>query len=371
MTTSRHDGWALMRYPLLILAMGGLLTGLWGGLFRAGAGLPLPSPVVPGMHGPIMVGGFLGTLISLERAVALGKLWGYLAPLFSAAGGIAALIFSGSVVGPALLVAAALVLCAVFARVYQMQPAGFLLVMALGAVAWLMGNLFWLMGFSLPIVAWWWMMFLVLTIAGERLELSRMLDHDPRVMRPFFLLTLATSIGLVLLQFAPGTGVRVIGASMIGLGVWMLVFDIARYTIRTQGLTKYIAACLLAGYVWLIVGGMLGLIHGYEVAGLAYDAMLHAVFVGFVFSMIFGHAPIIFPSVLGLQVGYSRWLYLHLALLHAGLMLRVASDMLVWVPGRRIGSWMSAVAIVLFLITMAATLVKARIRFRRETAFVT
>ena len=30
------------------------------------------------LHGPLMVGGFLGTLIALERAVGLEKKWGYL-----------------------------------------------------------------------------------------------------------------------------------------------------------------------------------------------------------------------------------------------------------------------------------------------------
>lgn len=360
----------MVRYPLLILAMGGLVTGLWGGLFRAGAGLPLPSPVVAGMHGPVMVCGFLGTLISLERAVALGRLWGYLAPLLAAVGIVITLISSGSVLGPALVVGGALVLCGIFVRVYRMQPAGFLIVMALGAVAWLVGNIFWMMGVSLPIVVWWWMMFLVLTISGERLELSRMLDHNVRVMRPFILLTLAVSAGLMILSFHPGAGVRILGLAMIGLGVWMLVYDIARYTIRTQGLTRFIAACLLMGYFWLTAAGVLAVIHGYEVAGLVYDAMLHAVFVGFVFSMIFGHAPIIFPSVLGLQVGYTPWLYLHLAILHTGLLLRVVSDIMVWIPGRMIGSWMSAVAIVLFLITMATTMIEARRRFHRDTAMV-
>lgn len=360
----------MIRYPLLLLAMGGLVTGLWGGLFRAGAVLPPPSPAVVGLHGPVMVCGFLGTLISLERAVALGKLWGYLAPLLSAVGIGISIIGVGFGLGPLLVAAGSLVLCAIFVRVYRMQPAGFLVVMGLGAVAWLVGNIFWWMQISLPVVVWWWMMFLVLTIAGERLELSRMLDHDPRVMRPFKLLTAVISVGLIILQLSPDVGVRLIGAGMIGLGLWMVVYDIARYTIRTQGLTRFIAACLLAGYMWLIVGGVMAAGFGYEVAGLRYDAMLHAVFVGFVFSMIFGHAPIIFPSVLGLQVGYTPWLYLHLGILHAGLLLRCVSDILVWIPGRQIGSWMSAVAITLFLMTMVATLVSARRRFQRQAAMV-
>jgi len=36
-----------------------------------------------------------------------------------------------------------------------------------------------------------------------------------------------------------------------------------------------------------------------------YDAFLHAVLLGFVFAMIFGHAPIIFPAVLGIRIPFA------------------------------------------------------------------
>ena len=60
-----------------------LLTGLWAGLARLGWAVPLPRPGFSSLHGPLMVSGFLGTLISLERAVALGRPWAYAAPLLS------------------------------------------------------------------------------------------------------------------------------------------------------------------------------------------------------------------------------------------------------------------------------------------------
>lgn len=43
------------------------------------------------------------------------------------------------------------------------------------------------------------------------------------------------------------------------------------------------------------MSGALALMAGQQVAGPLYDAMLHTFFLGFVFGMIFGHAPIIFP----------------------------------------------------------------------------
>lgn len=60
------------RFPLMALGMLALLAGVWAGLLRLGWGLPLLRHTLPTAHGPLMVPGFLGTLISLERAVALG-----------------------------------------------------------------------------------------------------------------------------------------------------------------------------------------------------------------------------------------------------------------------------------------------------------
>jgi hypothetical protein len=78
--------------------------------------------------------------------------------------------------------------------------------------------------------------------------------------------------------------------------------QIARRTGGGAGLPRFVACALLAGYVWLAVGGVLWARDGAAVAGPAHDAELHAIFLGFVFSMIFGHAPVIFPGVLGLAM---------------------------------------------------------------------
>ncbi len=80
-------------------------------------------------------------------------------------------------------------------------------------------------------------------------------------------------------------------------------------------------------------------VYGNPAAGPLYDAVLHAVFVGFVFSMIFGHAPIIFPSVLGRPIPYRSFFYVHAALLHAALAARLVGDLLL-LPSLRVwGSW--------------------------------
>ena len=74
------------RLPLLLLGALGLGAGLWAGLARLGVGSPLVTPLA---HGPLMVSGFLGTVISLERAVAARKQWAYLGPLSCGLGTLA------------------------------------------------------------------------------------------------------------------------------------------------------------------------------------------------------------------------------------------------------------------------------------------
>lgn len=71
------------RLPLLALGGLSLIAGIWAGLVRLGWRLPVPSVAAMSDHGALMIGGFLGTLISLERAVALARGWAYAAPLLT------------------------------------------------------------------------------------------------------------------------------------------------------------------------------------------------------------------------------------------------------------------------------------------------
>jgi len=68
---------AARRVPMVVAGMLSMACGAWLGLVRLGWNLPLPWQDQLIAHGPLMVCGFLGTLISLERAVALGSRWGY------------------------------------------------------------------------------------------------------------------------------------------------------------------------------------------------------------------------------------------------------------------------------------------------------
>ncbi|MDQ7028706.1 MAG: hypothetical protein Q9O62_02460 [Ardenticatenia bacterium] len=335
------------RMPLMALTLVALVVGVWGGLVRLGWGLPVARPAWPAFHGPLMVGGFLGTLISLERAVAL-DVPGYL--LVPAVSGLGALALVAGAHGPALwlLTAGSVGLVLLSAAIVRRQTAPFTLLMALGAVAWTVGNGLWMVGAPVSSAVLWWSGFLVLTIAGERLELNRVLRPPPRVWQAFWVAVGLYVLGLGGTLWHPAVGVRLAGTGLVALAIWFGRYDIARYTVRQRGLPRFIALCLLAGYVWLGVAGVIGMATR-PMAGPLYDAMLHALFLGFVFSMIFGHAPLVFPGVTGVPLAYSSAFYGHLGLLHASLLMRVVGDVSGLITWRQAGGLLNALAILLFL----------------------
>jgi len=347
------------RRPLIAVGVLALLGGIGGGLARLGWPLPTTAGLVV-FHGPLMVAGFLGTVIGLERAVAVGRLWAYTAPVATGLGAVA--LAAGAPGGIWLMTLGSAVMVLVFVQIVRKQVALFTIVMALGACSWLAGQSLWLGGWPIHRVVFWWVGFLVLTIAGERLELTRLLRLDAKSRAAFLGAIVVLLIGIALTSFVPDSGVRLAGAAMVVMAIWLGIFDIARRTIRTSGVTRFIAAALLSGYVWLGVAGVLALRFGAVAAGPQYDAILHALFVGFVFSMIFGHAPIIFPAVLGIRVVYRSAFYLPLGLLHASLVLRVIGDCAPWLQGRRWGGLLNAIAIIVFFGSMAYGIVASRSR---------
>lgn len=341
------------RVPLMALGIVALITGLWGGLLRLG--WPFPPLLAPtaGFHGPLMVSGFLGTVIGMERAVALGARWGFAAPLLTGLGALALIAGLPSVIGALLMTLGSASVVVIFVFILRRQRALFTVVMAGGAAAWLLGQLLWLLGWPIHRVVYWWAGFLVLTIAGERLELARLVRPSPTSHAVFLAGAGLFVSGLALATIAPDAGVRLVGVGAITLTVWLARHDVARRTVRQRGLTRFIALCLLSGYAWLGVSGALALLWGSIAAGPRYDAMLHTLFLGFAFAMIFGHAPIIFPAVLGWRISFRPAFYTHLALLHLTLLLRIAGDLVPSLPARQWGGLLNVVTLVLFLANTA------------------
>ena len=345
------------RLPLLALGFLALLLGVFSGLARLGLALDAAAAGLAAYHGPLMVAGFFGVVIALERAVATGHLWAYVAPLACGLSGIA--LFAGEPGAAAALQAAGAALLVVASlRFVAILPALHTATVAAGAVALLAANLAWLATGVPSLAVPGWAAFLVLTIAGERLELTRLLPRS-RAAQALFLLIVATIAGAAASAHS-AAGARVLGVALLALAAWLGAFDLARRTIRDRGLTRYTAACLLSGYVWLAVAGATIAAAGLVPGTPAYDAALHALFVGFVFAMVFGHAPIILPAVLRVKLPYAPVFYLPLALLHAGVALRMAGDAVGALGVVRAGGVANAVALGVFIVTAATAVVRGR-----------
>lgn len=338
-----------VRFLLLGLGILSLLVAMWAGLVRMGWALPPVHRTWVGRHGPLMVAGFLGTVISLERAVALMRAWTYLPPVLTGLGGLVLLFGLPAKLGIVLITLGSLGLIAVFGLIVQRQPALFTLAMALAAVLWAVGNALWLLDRSIPVAVPWWIGFLVMTIAGERLEMTRLTRMSAFGRNAFLAASAVYLAGLVTSAALYDLGIRVAGVGLAGLGLWLLQYDVARRTVRQRGLPRFIAVALLAGYGWLTVAGVQALTFGGVMAGVRYDAILHAIFLGFVMSMIFAHAPVIFPAVLGVTMPYRPVFYAHLALLHLSLLLRIAGDLAGSVTWRQWGGMLNVIALLLFL----------------------
>ena len=332
------------------MGMISLLLALFGGTQRLGWDLPTLTAALPASHGPLMVGAFLGTVIGLERAVALGRLWGYLGPLTTGLGGLLLIAGTAPIPAKVLILTGSLMLSLVFVAFILRQFAWFTIIMMAGALFWLAGNVLWLGGAPLHAVVWWWMGFLLLTIAGERMELGRMLFISMGRQAQLLLFVLMASAGIVVTLQHPDAGTRLLGLGMVAIALWLGRHDVARRTIRQTGLPRFIAVNLLAGYIWLALCGTLLLLFGADFGGLRYDAVLHSFFLGFIFSMIFGHAPVIFPAVLGRGMLYRPAFYIHVALLHLFLVLRVGADLAQEILPRNLGGLLNALTLVVFLV---------------------
>jgi hypothetical protein len=316
-----------IRFPLMAAGVLALVAGAWAGLVRIGWDWQPRSAELLAAHGPLMVVGFLGTVIALERAVALRAGWGYAGPALAALS-VGALLLGVAAPGPAALASGASAVLVIMSVVVFRRGSGLDTAMQMvGAAAWLAGNALWLAERPFYRIVPWWGGFLVLTIVGERLDLSR-LARVPVFGRRALVVAVAVYLaGVALTGVSGGVGMRLLGAGLLGMALWLARYDIARRTVRGTGLPRFVAVCVLGGAIWLGVSGVIALMSGELRAGLRYDAWLHTLFLGFVFALIFGHAAIILPAVTGLPLTFRPSFYAHLALLHVSLLVRLAGDL--------------------------------------------
>ncbi|WP_344689236.1 hypothetical protein [Blastococcus jejuensis] len=345
----------------LLLVPGGLalLAGVDAALLLLGVPAPVTADRLPQVHGVLLVLGFVGTLIALERAIALRWTAGYLGPLGLGVGGLLLLAPVPLAVGISVQLLGAASLLGVYVALWRRQRDDAVLVQALGAVLAAGALLLWLGEIPFPLLLPWLVGFVVLTIGGERLELAR-LSMGPRAGGTLVLLSGGLIGGTVAALLWPAAGTALLGAALLALVGWLAAHDVARHTIRSTGLPRFMAACMLAGYAWLGVAGAIWLVGGPATAGARYDAVVHAVFLGFTLSMIMAHAPVILPTVLRRPLPYSPALAVPPVLLHASLVLRLwLGDAHGVVGAWRWGGVLNIAAVLLFVVLAAGSVALA------------
>ena len=342
------------RIPFMVLALLSLLTGLWTGLVRMGWYLPVTDAVAH--HGGIMVGGFLGTLIILEKVIPLRRKILFGIPLLTA-GAVVAFFFGEPFISMILMIGGsvgAIILFALYLRIHFERT---MVLMLLGACCWLVGNMMLLQTKFYPSAFPWWMGFLVFTITSERLELSKFLPISKKQYTLLFIFLTVFVMGLLIPFHSFGRIVS--GVALVGIAVWLLRFDMIRISIKKKELTRFTAVALLMGYVALLLTGVFLITLSNEL--FAYDVIVHMFFIGFVFAMIFAHGPIILPGVLGISAKpYHPVLYLWLIVLQNSLILRIFSDVLFSPVWKKISGLTTAAGILLYFLTLVILVVGQR-----------
>ena len=390
------------RLAFLLLAGVALLAGLDASLVRLGAIAPVASTSLGTVHGLLMIYGFLGTAICLERAVALQsdgrRAWAYAAPLLTGAGGISTVVISSNegartalvnlpiprylaahltgfapermmpgfliTLGMALLTA---IYCYVWSR---RQATHAVLIQLMGAIIGLGGILLWWRGLETARAVPWWLAFLIVTIIGERVELARLAFASGSTERRITAENAALMVGLAVALYSPAIGYPMIGLSLGALMADTAWHDIARGTVRMRGLPRLAAVCMLSGYGWALVPSLMWIIAPPAFEGYGYDAGIHAITIGFVVSMLLAHAPVIIPAVARREVPYHPAMWIPFAFLQVSLALRLLAGAREAAYPWRLGGTLGVVGVLLFVATTLTVTVRRAREASRERRLI-
>lgn len=333
-----------VRISMLLFTGLAVLLGLAGALARAGVVSILPNVVGPDDHGVLMVFGFLGTAISLERAVAYrsggnkGPHWCFCAPLFGglatvllpATGLVSSMVGSkqvadlGHLLAGSLWIASMAVLLAIYVALCLRQSSEEVLMQMLAASVGLVGVALWTGHVDAVVLAPMWLMFLVLTIVGERVELARTVFSKPHVEGIVLALCLAVVVASAVQCLRPALGYPFLGLVLAVLLAYMLQHDVALGTWHNSGLTGFMGTCMVSAYAWGLLAAAVWMFAPVQEGGYWTDMGLHALALGFIMTMVIAHADVIIPSVVRRPMPFHPVLWAPWILVQGGLLLRLS-----------------------------------------------
>lgn len=355
-----------LRTIYLIPAALALLAGADAALLLLGVKAPVSFSRLAEVHGYLMTLGFVGTLIALERAVALKRWWGFLSPAALGLGSVLLLspvplaaAFSACFVG-------ILAMCANYIPLWKRSRDAAILVQLLGSVTGACATLLLIAGVPIRVLVAWLATFLILTIFGERLELARV-SLLPRDAFLLFAASLLLVFVLAVSLLWPALATSIFGGLLLSTTLWLASKDVARKLVRSSGQSRFMASCMIGGYTWLCVAALIWM-GGPAFQGPRYDAVIHGVFLGFTMSMIMAHASTILPAVIRRPLPYRSVMWIPAVLLHVSLLLRIwLGDFLGFASALTFGGVLNVVSVVgFFAVAIVSCTVGSRFTKRPE-----
>lgn len=340
--------WLLLLVPL------SLLVAFYSALGRVGWNLPIPA--IAAKHGFLMVSGLFGTLISLERSLIMRKIWWLGIPVASAVS-VVLVLMQLELQGFWVQLAAAAGLSFLYLkqalRYREIYFAGLLL----SGLAWCMSAAVLIAGRGFVAASIWYILFLLFTIVSERMELSKFVAK-PGWAQPLLLTLLVLLVLSQALPFHLGAN-QLTGLLMAAVAYWLLSFDMVNINLRKKGFFYFSGSTLFGGYLWLMLSGVLMALP--LAAPYHYDAVLHSFFIGFAFSMLFAHAPIIFPALIKMPVKvFHPFFYFPVFATHALLLLRLYADYSANWQLRKWAGMLQVLVIILFFLSFGMLLNRER-----------
>jgi hypothetical protein len=284
-------------------------------------------------HGVLMLNGFAGGVITVERLLSKPNDRWILIGLILLISGLT-LYLMGFEFGLLLVAAniAILFLKETYVLIEKQSQNG--VYQLVGLLSWFIGNLkFYQNGFY-PAAVPFFIVFILMLIVGTRL--CKMGKEDV--------------IGLVLsfaIFFSFWLGFHGYGQAIYGVGLALLGIRLAYLEIKNG--SKHLLALVVA-YCWLLITGISSLFSDHILY--SYDLVLHALFLGFFFSMIFINAPDALLKKLGLESlkTYPNFWVLFLAF---GLIIRlIVGDLFQVQVARNVGGFLNLLTIILYAVSL-------------------
>ncbi len=149
-----------------------------------------------------------------------------------------------------------------------------------------------------PIVALAALAFPAATILVERLEMS--LNFHKVAAKIALWLLIAWCAVWNLAVWWKHLSLTVLGAATFLVAIAAITQDRSlRISGATSRMHRFLQRALFVSYAWLILGSLAMMLSGYLPGAVVKDILFHTMGLGFIFTMILAHAPLILPAALG------------------------------------------------------------------------